>query len=79
MPPEVARVLDAGGLTCPMPVLRAQRVLREMQAGEVLLLRSTDSISRDEVPLFCEQAGHRLLHHEHADGVWQFWIRRKGG
>ena len=78
-PPEAERVLDASGLTCPLPVLRAQRVLKEMQAGEVLLLRSTDSISQDEVPLFCKQAGHKLLHREHADGIWQFWIRRKDG
>lgn len=75
MPPEAQRVLDASGLTCPMPVLRAQRALREMRAGEVLLLISTDKVSQDEVPLFCEQAGHGLLHHEQVGGEWRFWIR----
>lgn len=75
-PPEASRILDASGLRCPMPVLRAQRALREMQTGEILLLLSTDNVSEDEVPLFCEQAGHTLLHREQAAGEWRFWIRR---
>jgi tRNA 2-thiouridine synthesizing protein A len=76
MRPEADHTLDATGLTCPMPVLRAQKQLRAMPQGQVLLLISTDSVSEDEVPLFCEQAGHTLLHHEAAQGEWRFWIQR---
>lgn len=59
--PHSDETLDASGLTCPMPVLRAQRKLREMPAGQVLELLSTDPIALKEVPLFCQQAGHHLL------------------
>lgn len=68
--------LDASGLRCPMPVLRAQKQLRAMQPGTVLFILSTDSISWDEVPAFCEQAGHTLLRREQENGLWRFWIRR---
>lgn len=77
MQPEAHITLDASGLTCPMPVLKAQKCLRDMASGAVLLLISTDSVSEDEVPLFCEQAGHRLLHRDYRAGQWRFWIARK--
>lgn len=78
MPPEADAVLDASGLTCPLPVLRAQKQLRGMAVGQVLLVLSTDAVSETEMPLFCEQAGHTLLHSEHGDGEWRFWLRRGG-
>lgn len=78
MLPEVDAVLDASGLTCPLPVLRAQKHLRNMGAGQVLLLVSTDAVSETEVPLYCEQAGHSLLHSDRQDGVWRFWLRCGG-
>lgn len=61
MNPVPHATLDATGLTCPMPVLRAQRKLREMPANSILELLSTDKIALKEVPLFCEQAGYVLL------------------
>lgn len=75
-PPEPQQRLDASGLTCPLPVLRAQKLLRGMQRGEVLEVLSTDSVSKTEMPVFCEQAGHALLHQAEGAGEWRFWIRR---
>lgn len=75
----VPKQLDASGLGCPLPVLRAQKMLRSMQAGEVLELLSTDQISLKEVPLFCEQTGHTLVSSEEdADGLLRFLIRVRG-
>lgn len=54
-------VIDATGLKCPMPVLRAQKALRGKAAGSRILLLATDTAARKEVPLFCEQAGYALL------------------
>lgn len=78
LPPEAHLQLDASGLTCPMPVLRAQKQLRAMQTGEVLEVLSTDPVSKTEMPLFCEQAGHALLHSSESEGEWRFWIRKGG-
>lgn len=57
-----------------MPVLLAQKYLRSMQAGQVLLVESTDSVSSTEIPAFCEQTGHILMHYEEAADIWRFWV-----
>lgn len=75
-PPEEQQLLDASGLHCPMPVLRTQKTLRAMQQGEVLEVISTDKVSWTEMPLYCEQAGHALVHRIEGDGQWRFWIRK---
>lgn len=74
--PEADSHLDASGLHCPMPVLRAQKQLRAMLTGQVLSVCSTDSVSWDEIPAFCKQAGHTLLLREQHEGQWRFWIRK---
>ncbi|MBM3617970.1 MAG: sulfurtransferase TusA family protein [Alphaproteobacteria bacterium] len=67
--------LDTSGLKCPMPVLRAQKTLRDAPAGTVLTLISTDAVSLKEVPLFCEQAGYALESTSEAEGRYLFRIR----
>jgi tRNA 2-thiouridine synthesizing protein A len=53
--------LDCEGLLCPLPVLRARKVLLGMQTGQVLVLRATDAMAAVDVPHFCSDAGHALL------------------
>lgn len=69
--------LDATGLKCPMPVLRARRALKPLQAGEKLLLLADDPASAKDIPAFCETTGHAL---EEAGtrpgGVLTFLIRK---
>ena len=61
------QTLDATGLLCPMPVLRAQKILREMATGEVLEMHTTDPASWTDIPAFCQEAGHRLVSQEPGD------------
>ncbi len=70
------REIDCEGLLCPLPVLRAGKVLRGMKAGEVLLVRATDRMAAIDLPHFCAQAGHDFLSAEQADGVGRYLIRR---
>lgn len=72
----MATLLDTRGLKCPMPVLRAQKALREMPQGAVLELVSSDAVSLKEVPLFCEQAGYALESAQEAEGCYTFRIRK---
>lgn len=75
--PLKATQLDATGLTCPMPVLRAQKLLRTLPKGAVLELLSTDPISQKEVPLFCQQAGYMLQEASEVEaGLWRFLIQK---
>jgi tRNA 2-thiouridine synthesizing protein A len=53
--------VDCTGLLCPLPVLKAQKRLRGMAAGQVLALIATDAMAAVDVPHFCDQTGHQFL------------------
>ena len=68
--------LDARGLKCPLPVLRAQKALRDLPAGSTLELLSDDAASKDEVPAFCEQVGYQLVNTEGENSTLRFIIQK---
>ncbi len=53
--------LDASGLNCPMPILRAKKALKELQTGEVLRIVATDPGSVKDFEAFARQTGNELL------------------
>jgi len=57
----MAGLIDAQGLKCPLPVLRAQKAARGMATGEELTVLATDPAAPGDFRAFCEQAGHTLL------------------
>jgi tRNA 2-thiouridine synthesizing protein A len=69
--------LDARGLLCPLPVLKARKRLQALASGETLRLVATDPLSVIDVPHFCNEQGHEFLSHEAKDGLHIFRIRRK--
>lgn len=70
-------VLDVKGLNCPLPVLRANRALRNMQPGERLRVLATDRASIADFQAFCRETGHALLAWSEEAGVFSFLIRRR--
>lgn len=68
--------LDATGLLCPLPVLKAAKRLRSMQPGMVLRLTADDPAAVIDVPHFCSEQGHALLSSEVTEGVQVYLIRR---
>jgi tRNA 2-thiouridine synthesizing protein A len=70
------RDIDAEGLLCPLPVLRAARALRAMATGEVLRLRATDPAAVVDVPHFCREGGHSLLGTESHGAATHYFIRK---
>ena len=69
--------IDALGLLCPLPVLKAQKRLAVLPSGAVLRLCATDPASWVDVPHFCATSGHGLLSaHDHG-GVKTYLIRRR--
>ncbi|TDI61341.1 MAG: sulfurtransferase TusA family protein [Alphaproteobacteria bacterium] len=72
------QTLDATGLLCPLPVLRAQRKLRSMKAGEVLEVLATDPASKTDMPAFCDEAGHALISAEEVGEMLVYRIRKGG-
>ena len=69
--------IDATGLLCPLPVLKARKRLRGMAPGAVLRLVATDPAAVIDVPHFCAEAGHALLSTSEAAGAQVYLIRRK--
>jgi tRNA 2-thiouridine synthesizing protein A len=69
--------LDAQGLLCPLPVLKARKRLKSLKSGEILRLIATDPASVIDVPHFCDGEGHVLVSHEAERDRHIFRIRRK--
>ncbi len=70
-------LLDVTQMTCPLPVLRANRVLRGMQPGERLRVLATDRASVADFKAYCRETGHALVASSEQDGVFSFVIRRR--
>lgn len=70
------RELDARGLICPLPVLRARKVLAGMRPGELLRVLATDAMAAIDLPHFCAEAGHAHLGMAVQDGEQAHLIRR---
>jgi len=74
--PAFHRALDASGLTCPMPLLKAKLELARLNSGEVLKVTATDATSQRDFRSFARLAGHELLHEVQTDGAWHYWLRK---
>jgi len=75
MDPDIE--IDATGLKCPLPVLRLQKRLSDLAPGQTARLRATDPMAQIDVPHFCTEAGHTLLHNSETAGVFEFLIQKR--
>lgn len=57
-------VLDVKGLKCPLPVLKVQKAMKSLSAGDILEVQATDPLSVIDIPAYCNESGHRLLQKE---------------
>lgn len=75
-PPEFDDECDTLGQRCPLPVLKARKRIKALPPGAVLRLVSDDPLAAIDVPHFCNEAGHALLHQGEAAGVLTFYIAK---
>lgn len=71
-------VLDARGLNCPLPILRAKKALKDVPTGEVLEIRATDPGSVKDFEAFCRSTGNELVESAADGGEFRFRIRHVG-
>jgi tRNA 2-thiouridine synthesizing protein A len=69
--------VDAKGLNCPVPVLRAKKALKKLSAGDTLEVFSTDPGSVADFESFSKATGNELTESGEADGVFRFLITVK--
>jgi len=76
METEVALVVDARALSCPLPVIRAKKGIGEVQVGDVVEVLATDPGSMADFQAWTRSTGHELVKAEHDADRYRFWIRR---
>jgi tRNA 2-thiouridine synthesizing protein A len=72
------QLLDAKGLNCPLPILRAKKALKDVAVGGTLEVLATDPGAVKDFEAFCRVTGNELLESKIEDGVYQFLIKRTG-
>ena len=73
----VTKEVDARGLNCPLPILKAKKALNDMQSGQLIKVVSTDSGSKRDFEAFARQTGNALVRLEELDNVWTFFLQRR--
>jgi tRNA 2-thiouridine synthesizing protein A len=68
--------LDARGLNCPLPILRAKKALNTLQGGQVLKIISTDPGSVKDFEAFANQTGNELLESSEQNGEFHFLMKK---
>ena len=74
---DIHTEVDARGLNCPLPILKAKKALAAMESGQLLKVVSTDNGSLRDFQAFAKQTGNELLGVQEIDTVFEFLFRRK--
>lgn len=72
------QTLDAKGLNCPLPILRARKALQGLNAGGTLEVLATDPGSVKDFQAFCRTTGNELVESTTEGKVFRFLLRRPG-
>ncbi|HEX8739274.1 MAG TPA: sulfurtransferase TusA family protein [Casimicrobiaceae bacterium] len=74
---EFDKDLDARGLNCPLPILRAKKALGDMTTGQVLRIVATDPGSIKDFEAFSKQTGNALVEQSTSNKEFTFFLRKK--
>ena len=69
-------LVDASGLRCPLPLLKAKLELNRLAQGQTLKVIATDAGSLRDFRAFARLAGHELLREEEDSGTYRYWLRK---
>lgn len=72
----IARTLDLKGLSCPLPIVKTAKAVREMASGELVEVFATDAGSVKDFAAWCGQTHHELVESTQDGAVYRFVIRK---
>ena len=72
------KTIDAKGVNCPIPILKAKKGIAEVPAGGTLEVLATDPGSVADFQAFCRTTGNELVEQSESGGVYRFLIKRAG-
>lgn len=75
--PNFDKELDARGLNCPLPILRAKKALTDMESGQILHIVATDPGSVKDFDAFAKQTGNELLESKEEGSEYHYLIKKK--
>ena len=73
----IASRLDLRGLSCPLPIAKTARAIRDLQPGELIEVFATDPGSVADFNAWAKSTGNPLLEASEEGGVYRFVIKRK--
>jgi TusA-related sulfurtransferase len=76
-PMDIHKEVDARGLSCPLPILRAKKALADMQSGQILKVLATDPGSQRDFAAFAKQTGNEIVESSTQDKTFVFLMRRR--
>jgi len=74
---EITQLIDARGLSCPMPIVKTAQAMRLLEPGLAVELLATDAGSVKDVAAWCRTTGNMLIEQTSDGAVYRFVIRRK--
>jgi tRNA 2-thiouridine synthesizing protein A len=78
MEQTIDHVLDAKGLNCPLPILKAKKAMKEVPTNGILQVVATDPGSVADFEAFCRQTGNELVESKTEGDTFVFLIRHTG-
>lgn len=73
---DVAKVLDAKGIACPMPVVKTKKAIEEINSGDILEVHATDKGAKSDLTAWAKSGGHELVDEAEENDVFKFWIKK---
>lgn len=74
---KVTKVLDAKGLSCPMPIVKTKMAIDELNIGDVLEVHATDRGAANDMTAWADSSGHELLKTDEVKDILKFWIKKR--
>lgn len=73
---QIDKEIDARGLNCPLPLMKAKKAMSELQVGQVLRVTATDSGSMRDFLAFAKQSGNEMLEQKNIGKEYIHVMRR---
>jgi tRNA 2-thiouridine synthesizing protein A len=74
---QIAQVVDAKGLSCPMPIVKTAQAIKGLASGQLLEVLATDPGSVKDFTAWANATGNPLVEHGEEGGVFRFVLRKK--
>jgi tRNA 2-thiouridine synthesizing protein A len=70
------RLLDAKGVSCPLPILKTKKAMNSLGKGQVLKVETTDPGSKNDMAAWARRTGNEILKVDEGPGMYTFYIRK---